>query len=290
MATEQITVGELIDRFLAHVRRELAIATYRHYRGRLAQFAAAFESRSLADLGASELLDHFEAAGTGKSADTRRADRTAAKRLVNFAGDRQLIDRDERRRLLEILKGVPTPGSRRRERLPTKSEADRITEAGSPEFRLIFTVLRYSGARPGELTGAQIAEWDRDAAVIVRYRHKTVRKTGKPRKIPVHHPKAIESLTAAIGDRTAGPIFLTPRQKPWKVSHLSTTFRRLRRALELDERIVLYSTRHDFATRLAKVAPLHVVKDALGHANITTTQRYCHASDDEIQRAVDSIE
>jgi hypothetical protein len=40
-------------------------------------------------------------------------------------------------------------------------------------------------ARTGELWRATIADIDRAANVIVLWEHKTARKTGKPRRIPI---------------------------------------------------------------------------------------------------------
>jgi integrase len=80
-----------------------------------------------------------------------------------------------------------------------------------PEVRLTYSALRQCGARPGELCRATIADVDRAAAVITLKEHKTARKTGKPRRIPIGR-KLGELLTQAIGDRQAGPIFLSPSE------------------------------------------------------------------------------
>ena len=50
---------------------------------------------------------------------------------------------------------------------------------------MIYSALRQCGARPGELCRATIADVDRTSRVITLKEHKTARKTGQPRRIPV---------------------------------------------------------------------------------------------------------
>ncbi len=47
-----------------------------------------------------------------------------------------------------------------------------------------------------------------------------------------------------------------------------------------------YSLRHTALTNLAQTSPLHVVKALARHRNITTTQRYTHATEDDIRAAM----
>src|SRR5262249_61926430 len=114
-----------------------------------------------------------------------------------------------------------------RDRLPTPVETTAILSRSSPEFRLIYSALRQCGARPGELYRANIADIDKSANCIVLREHKTARKTGKPRRIPIGQ-KLGELLVQAIGYRQAGPIFLSPAGRSWTVPNLSRTYSRLR--------------------------------------------------------------
>ncbi len=47
-----------------------------------------------------------------------------------------------------------------------------------------------------------------------------------------------------------------------------------------------YSLRHTALTNLAQTSPLHVVKALARHRNITTTQRYTHATEDDMRAAM----
>src|SRR5215467_14784505 len=100
------------------------------------------------------------------------------------------------------------PRVAQRDRLPTAEETAAIVSRSSPEFRLIYSALRQCGARPGELCRATIADIDRTANAIVLREHKTARKTGKPRRIPIGR-KLGDLLNQAIAQRTEGPVFLS---------------------------------------------------------------------------------
>jgi integrase/recombinase XerC len=47
--------------------------------------------------------------------------------------------------------------------------------------------------------------------------------------------------------------------------------------------------RHTFGTRMERVAGIRVAQALLGHADIRTTQIYCHPNGEDLQRAVDGL-
>ena len=114
--------------------------------------------------------------------------------------------------------------------------------------------LRQCGARPGELCRATIADIDRAANAIVVKEHKTARKTGKPRRIPIGR-KLAKLLDQAIGKRSEGPIFLSPAGKSWTVPNLSRTYGRLRDNAGLPNDLVLYLARHECGTKICREKP-----------------------------------
>jgi integrase len=123
------------------------------------------------------------------------------------------------------FKRLEKPRVGRRERIPTADEIATLLKGASPEFRLIYTGLLQCGARPGELCRAQISDVDWPKGRITLAEHKTARKTGKPRVIPIGKNFG-QTLRKAIGDRQSGPIFLSPTGAPWAVGNLSSTHRR----------------------------------------------------------------
>ncbi len=275
-------VTELTAMFLAYCVRHRAPATLAFYRARLKRFCDRFDSRELASLTPLEIDEHLADAGTGMSDSTKHHDAVALGRLQKFALDHELLEKP-------VFGRLEKPRVGQRDRVPTPAETAAILERASPQFRLIYSALRQCGARPGELCRATIADVDRSKCVIILKEHKTARKTGVPRRIPIGR-KLGELLDQAIGDRTEGPIFLSPGGRQWRVGNLSRTYSRLRDLAGLPRDLVLYLARHECGTKICREKGIEYARRLLGHANISTTQRYMHLDDRELADAQDLVE
>lgn len=108
---------------------------------------------------------------------------------------------------------------------------------------LLYRCLYESGARPSELCRATWRDFDSETGVIVLHKHKTGKKTGKPRRVPLTgelarrvgeaksrpgaHPEFI--FTHKRGRGAKGRGMTSPRAgEPWKVGPLGQKFRKLR--------------------------------------------------------------
>ena len=189
--------------------------------------------------------------------------------------------------------GVATP--KRNRYLPktlSVDEATALMERGhgatllALRDRAILELLYSSGLRVSELTGLNVSGLD--------LREQLVRVLGKGRKeriVPVGR-KAHEALTAyleargAVGDDQ--PLFinhrggrLTPRSVQ---RHLKV---RLLKAGVLKD-ISPHALRHSFATHLLDGgADLRAIQELLGHASLSTTQRYTQVSVDQLMAVYD---
>ena len=155
-------------------------------------------------------------------------------------------------------------------------------------FRLFYSALRQCGARPGELCRVTIPDVDRANRVITLKEHKTARKTGQVRRIPIGN-KLKELLDQAIGGRIEGPVFLGPSGRGWRIGNLSRTYSRLRDLAGLPKDLVLYLARHECGTKICREKGIEFARRLFGHTNITTTQRYMHLDEDELADAQDLI-
>ena len=97
-------------------------------------------------------------------------------------------------------------------------------------------------------------------------------------------------LDQAIGNRSEGPVFLSPKGRQWKVANLSRTYSRLRDLAGLSKDLVLYLARHECGTKICREKGIEYARRLLGHANISTTQRYMHLDDRELADAQDLVE
>jgi integrase/recombinase XerC len=141
--------------------------------------------------------------------------------------------------------------------------------------RAIFELLYSSGLRISELTGLDIAQLDM-AQGLVRVRG----KGNKERLVPVGR-KALAALQDYLAERPGyridDPLFLNHRGgrlTPRSIQrHLKT--RLLKAGLIKDASP--HALRHSFATHLlGSGADLRAIQELLGHASLSTTQKYTH--------------
>lgn len=276
-----MTFSQLSHLFLqSHERAKSAANTRIFYRTQLAQLQQVFGTTPIDQLGPGDVLDALERTSHGKTDSTRRSRAVALQQLQRFALDNSLIDRP-------WLKKIPKPPQGRRTRIPTADETRQLLQHSTAAFRLIYEALRVSGARPGELCRAQIADYDREAGTITLVEHKTARKSGRPRVIAVGQRLA-RQLRLAIGRRRTGPIFLSPRGVAWTVNNLSSQFARLRDHAGVSRELVLYSARHEAGTAFCAAHGILVASRLLGHSTIATTQRYAHPDVEALRTAQDA--
>ena len=104
-------------------------------------------------------------------------------------------------------------------------------------------------------------------------------KGGKQRVVPVLDVVA-SAVAAYIGacpydPGPAGPLFLGVRGGPLAAGVAQRQVRRLRTLLGLAETVTPHAFRHSFATHLlAGGGDLRSIQELLGHASLSTTQRY----------------
>lgn len=277
-----MTFAQLADLFVAYHRRQSAERTMLYYRTQLALLRPQLGDRHVDQIGPGDCLQALDAAGQGKASTTQRHTAVALEQCQKWAVNNAIISKP-------WLGKVPKPSQNVRTRIPTELETAALLKHAHKRFRLVYTALRMSGARPGELTRAEIADWDRDRGAIVLLDHKTARKTKKARIIVVGK-KLAKLLQFAIGKRKAGPIFLSPRGAAWSVNNLSQTYSRLRDAAGLDAELVLYCARHEAGTEFCRREGLFMASQLLGHTSVQTTQRYVHQGIDELRAAQDKSE
>ncbi len=276
-------VSESVAAFLANVQERLAPKTYRTYSGRLAGFLALLGERPARKLKRKHVLRWIESLslnGSGLATDTQRSTINAYTQWQKYAVEHGHLRKP-------ILEKIKKPAGKKRERIPSRKEQLSVLRLASRSFRRIYGCLILTGARPSELAGAQIEEYDREIRAIVLGKHKTA-KTGRKRKIGVG-AKMAKILARAIGARTAGNIFLNEQGRKWCSETLSRTYHRLRIQAGLSADLVLYSTRHAAGTAICREIGIHAAAHALGHTDIKTTQRYCHPGDDELSGYQDRV-
>jgi integrase/recombinase XerC len=194
---------------------------------------------------------------------------------------------DEMSALLDnMLVGAPMqPNARRRRQTPQAEEEARLI---LKRDRAILELLYASGLRVSELSGLDVESIDRQGRML-----RVLGKGRKERVIP-YGSKAEEALVAYWPVRTK--ILANPRTKPdYKAIFLNHLGGRLTvrsvhiivskygRLSNFDWNLHPHSLRHAFATHLlADGADLRAIQELLGHVSLSTTQRYTHASVEQL--------
>lgn len=282
----QITVEPLVASFLLWIAKHKKANSHRFYSTRLKPFRTKFGGRvwiSLLPLEIDEYVlevNQWED-GRPKSPDTCRGNVIALEQLQRFARSKLEITK-------QVIKDLEKPMGRIRDELPTSEQVAAIKAHSSTEFALVYQALRQSGARPNELARATVADWDRSENLIILQDHKTATKTGQPRRIAVGEKLRV-LIEQGLDGRTSGPLFLTPRGKPWTSASLGQTFARARKLAGVPQSIKLYSARHEFATEIVEKVSLEAGADALGHKSIRTTMRYRHTKAKRLRDDQDQV-
>ena len=143
-----------------------------------------------------------------------------------------------------------------------------------------FSLLYGSGLRIAEALSLHV----RDAAALRTNLSLTVTGKGaKTRIVPVLPAvrAAIETWLALHPDRQpASPLFLGARGKRLDPAVAQKVLRTYRRLAGLPEHATPHALRHSFATHLlAGGSDLRSIQDLLGHASLSTTQRYTAVDD-----------
>ena len=152
--------------------------------------------------------------------------------------------------------------------------------------RAILELLYSSGLRVSELTGLNIGELDLAGGMV-----RVTGKGGKERIVPVGS-RALEALQKYLDERSddkaRGAIFLNTRGG--RINRRSVTRVVDAHVIRIAafKRISPHTLRHTFATHMLEGgADLRAIQELLGHASLSTTQKYTHVSIDRLMEVYD---
>ena len=149
----------------------------------------------------------------------------------------------------------------------------------------MFELLYASGIRVAELVGLDTADVDRE--------RRTVRVTGKGNKqrMTLMNKTAVRALNRWLAVRPAAQsdaLFVSKSGKRLTTRMVQYTFAAFKRAAGIERYASPHTLRHSFATHLLeRGADLVVIKELLGHENLSTTQIYTNVSLEHIRQSYD---
>ena len=275
--------------FLHHLSNVKCVSpnTVRSYQADLDQFALFFGDRAVTAITHQDLrqfLGHLVARKTARSSMARKL--SALRSWYRYLHREGIVANNPARL-------VATP--RQEKRLPvvlTVDDALRLLQepdgggAIGLRDRAVLETLYSTGIRASELVGIDLEDIDRHDRLV------RVRGKGRRERIVPVGQKALDAIDAyhAAARRTPeGPaVFTNPAGKRLTVRSVQRIVERYRKKLGLAPSASPHTLRHSFATHLLESgADLRSIQELLGHASLSTTQRYTHLNLDSLMEVYD---
>lgn len=216
---------------------------------------------------------------------------SALRSFFRFLVKKGLITKNPAETVLTPKRGRPVPNY-----LPV-DEAFRLLDGvqGNSVLalrnRAILETLYSTGLRVSELVGMDIQDVDFDRGMV-----RVLGKGNKERLAPVGK-KALRCMRVYLDKRNQGetmcdsdsaPLFLNRLGGRLSSRSVARLLDKVVRELGLLRPITPHGLRHTFATHMLDAGTdLRMVQELLGHASLSTTQRYTHVSIDRLMEVYD---
>lgn len=214
-------------------------------------------------------IDKLVADGASEATANRYL--AAISKVFNHAVDEQIINSVPKLKFFKVKS--------QRVRYFSDLEIDQITSFFSNNgdwwMADMFTLALKTGMRKSEIIAIGEGKADISDCGKWVYLPPEVTKTNKQRNVAILHPAA----NAAARRIQAGlAAHYTRRKFDYRWSLVKREYART------DDTFVFHVTRHNAASRMANelMVPTVTIAQALGHANLATTERYCHVKPDTL--------
>ncbi len=160
--------------------------------------------------------------------------------------------------------------------------------AGSSTLRdrAILELLYSSGLRVGELVGLNLKHLDLHLGIV-----RVMGKGRKERIVPIGE-KAVDALNVYLDQRgdpeAEAPLFVNLRGGRLTSRSVARLIKKYTRVSGIVRKVSPHSLRHSFATHLLDAgADIREIQEMLGHASLSTTQKYIHLSPGKLMEVYD---
>jgi len=288
-----------VSRFLAYLedQRHVSQQTLRAYASDLAQFRAFLAERHGEALPGPESIDALAIRGfVARLHNTGLAKSSTARKL---SAVRSYLRHAVRLGDIDVspAQGIPTP--KQPKLLPKNLTVDEVftlldTIAGddpaAQRDKALLEFLYATGLRVGELAALDLGDVDHSGGLV-----RVLGKGNKERIVPFGRKarasllqwlSASERLRRRGGDANA--LFLNLRGTRLTDRSVRRILDRRMREAAIVARISPHALRHTFATHmLGAGADLRAIQELLGHASLSTTQRYTHVGVEALMAVYD---
>ena len=285
---------EQLRAFLAYLRlnRNASPHTVAAYDSDLSQFLAFLSQAAQVPVSAlrASAIDHLSIRGfLGEIYRQGRSRATAARKLAAIRAFARYLKREG---AIEDNSAAAVVTPKREERIPVHLDIDEMSrllempDAGTAlgrRDRAMLELFYASGLRLGELVGLDLEDVHLGAKMV-----RVLGKGGKERVVPFNS-SAAKAIRASLADRPAflagrrgadsDALFLNYRGGRLSPRSVQRLVSRYVSACSTRFGISPHAIRHSFATHLLeRGADLRAIQELLGHARLSTTQRYTHVN------------
>jgi len=285
-------MNDAIEQFCSYLDTERNVSphTISAYRSDLAQFAAFIAGPK--GQGAPEQVDHLTIRQYLALLHKSHTKSSIGRKLSDIrALFRYLLREGRLEKNPAELVGTP----KKEKRVPFHLNIDQVTTlvnappgaAGLPlRDRAVLETLYSCGIRVSELTGMNVGDLDLDGGLA-----RVLGKGGKQRIVPVGS-FAKQALSAYLAERGnpagSAPLILNARGGRLTRRSVGRIVDAHMLLIAAMRKVSPHTLRHTFATHLLEGgADLRAIQELLGHASLSTTQKYTHVSIDRLMEVYD---
>lgn len=286
-------LAQQIELFTTYLQTERdvsphTLSAYRNDLDQLLRFAVRENGKEVSSLDISHIFLRRYLASLSKNTKKSSIGRklAAIRSFFRFLVRRGLLEKNP----AEL---ISTP--KKEQRLPFHLDIDQATSLmeapdASNKYairdRAVLELLYSSGLRVSELTGLDVEEIDLMSGMV-----RVTGKGGKERIVPVGR-RAVEALQLYLEERgvdaATGAIFLNSRGSRINRRSVAKIVDDHVMRIAAFKRISPHTLRHTFATHMLEGgADLRAIQELLGHASLSTTQKYTHVSIDRLMEVYD---
>jgi integrase/recombinase XerC len=290
-----ITLGRAIDEFEGYIAdaRRLSAQTVRAYRSDLDRFATFWEREFEEGSAAATPLSRIDTLAVRSYLASLHRAKLASRSLARHLSTLRTFFRwacREGHVAKNPARSLPSPKlPRSLPRAMTRPDTERLLEADEegtfPERdRALFELLYATGMRVSEAAGLDLEDVDFSARLL------RVLGKGNKERIAPFGEEAGDALAAYLPAREARrrtaretsdddgePVFVNARGGRLTTRSMARLLKTRLRAAGLSAEISPHALRHSFATHLLEAgADLRAIQELLGHASLSTTQKYTH--------------
>jgi integrase/recombinase XerD len=285
-------MNAFLESFLDHIslERGLSINTRKAYADDLRQFLGWLDQKgatSLNQVSRKQILDHLMAMkARGMSTNSISRHLVSIKVFFRFLQHEGLLDRNvtdtmDSPKLWKILPDTLS-----------EKEVDRLLRA--PDMRkplgvrdrAILEIFYASGLRVSELSNLRLSDLHIDDGYI-----RVIGKGKKERVIPVAQDSAnilkcyLDEIRPMLSENPRlQNVFVSNRETPLCRQRLWQIIKKYTKEAGIMKNVTPHTLRHSFASHLLQNgAPLRVIQEMLGHADIATTQIYTHVNPERLK-------